>query len=215
MTPPDYEYLRKLLKDHSGLDLSADKQYLIESRLLPLSRKCGLAGISELVQKMKGGSASHHRPGGRGHDHQRNLLLPRQGAVRSLSRFDHARDPEGARRPQEHPDLVRRRLDRPGAVFAGDVPEGNGRGALPAGGSRSSRPTFRRRCSRNPRRESTASSRSSAACRFKCLSNTSSRTASSGRSTPTFAPWFSIGSSICCTIFPSSGSSTSSSAATC
>jgi chemotaxis protein methyltransferase CheR len=59
VTPPDYEYLRKLLKDHSGLDLSADKQYLIESRLLPLSRKCGLAGISDLVQKMKGGSASH------------------------------------------------------------------------------------------------------------------------------------------------------------
>ena len=58
MTPPDYEYLRKLLKDRSGLDLSADKQYLIESRLLPLSRKSGLAGISELVQKMKGGSAA-------------------------------------------------------------------------------------------------------------------------------------------------------------
>ncbi len=56
MTPPDYEYLRKLLKDHSGLDLSADKQYLIESRLLPLSRKSGLPGISELVQKMKAGS---------------------------------------------------------------------------------------------------------------------------------------------------------------
>ena len=56
MTPPDYEYLRKLLKDHSGLDLSADKQYLIESRLLPLSRKSGLPGISELVQKMKVGS---------------------------------------------------------------------------------------------------------------------------------------------------------------
>jgi chemotaxis protein methyltransferase CheR len=58
VTPPDYEYLRKLLKDSSGLDLSADKQYLIESRLLPLSRKSGLPGISELVQKMKGGSAS-------------------------------------------------------------------------------------------------------------------------------------------------------------
>lgn len=58
MTPPDYEYLRKLLKDNSGLDLSADKQYLIESRLLPLARKCGVAGISELVQKMKGGSAA-------------------------------------------------------------------------------------------------------------------------------------------------------------
>lgn len=58
MTPPDYEYLRKLLKDSSGLDLSADKQYLIESRLLPLSRKIGLSGISELVQKMKSGSSS-------------------------------------------------------------------------------------------------------------------------------------------------------------
>ena len=57
MTPPDYEYLRKTLKDHSGLDLSSDKQYLIESRLLPLSRKAGLSGISELVQKMKGGAA--------------------------------------------------------------------------------------------------------------------------------------------------------------
>ena len=59
MTPPDYEYLRKLLKDLSGLDLSADKQYLIESRLLPLSRNAGLSGIGELVQKMKGGSVAH------------------------------------------------------------------------------------------------------------------------------------------------------------
>jgi chemotaxis protein methyltransferase CheR len=58
VTPPDYEYLRKLLKDHSGLDLSADKQYLIESRLLPLSRKCGVPSIGELVQKLKGGSSS-------------------------------------------------------------------------------------------------------------------------------------------------------------
>ena len=58
MTPPDYEYLRKLLKDLSGLDLSADKQYLIESRLLPLVRKFRLSDISELVQRIKGGSAS-------------------------------------------------------------------------------------------------------------------------------------------------------------
>jgi chemotaxis protein methyltransferase CheR len=56
VNPPDYEYLRKILKEQSGLDLSADKQYLIESRLLPLARRAGLAGISELVQKMRGGS---------------------------------------------------------------------------------------------------------------------------------------------------------------
>jgi chemotaxis protein methyltransferase CheR len=58
VTPPDYEYLRKVLKDLSGLDLSADKQYLIESRLLPLARKAGLSDIGELVQKMKSGSSA-------------------------------------------------------------------------------------------------------------------------------------------------------------
>ena len=58
MTPTEYEYLRKFLKDNSGLDLSADKQYLIESRLLPLARKAGLSGITELVQKLQGGSRS-------------------------------------------------------------------------------------------------------------------------------------------------------------
>ena len=57
MTPLDYDFLRKLLKERSGLDLSADKQYLVESRLVPLARKVGLAGISDLVQKMKSGSA--------------------------------------------------------------------------------------------------------------------------------------------------------------
>ena len=58
MTPFDYEYLRKFLKDNSGLDLSADKHYLIESRLLPVARKFGVPGIAELVQKLKAGSPS-------------------------------------------------------------------------------------------------------------------------------------------------------------
>jgi chemotaxis protein methyltransferase CheR len=57
VTPFDYDFLRGLLKQRSGLDLSADKQYLVESRLLPLARKAGLPGIAELVQKMKGGGA--------------------------------------------------------------------------------------------------------------------------------------------------------------
>jgi chemotaxis protein methyltransferase CheR len=56
VTPSDYEYLRKLLKERSGLDLSADKQYLVESRLLPLARKSSLPGIPELVTKMKSGA---------------------------------------------------------------------------------------------------------------------------------------------------------------
>jgi len=56
VTPSEYEYLRKLLREHSGLDLSADKQYLVESRLIPLARKAGLNGIGELVQKIKSGA---------------------------------------------------------------------------------------------------------------------------------------------------------------
>jgi chemotaxis protein methyltransferase CheR len=56
VTPLDYEYLRRLLKERSGLDLSADKQYLVESRLLPLARRTGVAGIPELVLKMRSGA---------------------------------------------------------------------------------------------------------------------------------------------------------------
>ncbi len=56
MNPQDYDFLRKLLKERSGLDLSADKQYLVESRLIPLARKSGMPGIAELVQKMKSGA---------------------------------------------------------------------------------------------------------------------------------------------------------------
>ena len=56
MTPLDYDFLRKLLKERSGLDLSADKQYLVESRLVPLARRAGLPGIPELVAKIKAGA---------------------------------------------------------------------------------------------------------------------------------------------------------------
>jgi chemotaxis protein methyltransferase CheR len=54
VTPTDYDFLRKLLKERSGLTLSADKHYLVESRLLPVARKAGFAGLTELVQKLKG-----------------------------------------------------------------------------------------------------------------------------------------------------------------
>jgi chemotaxis protein methyltransferase CheR len=56
VNPQDYDFLRKLLKERSGLDLSADKQYLVESRLIPLARRAGLPGLAELVQKMKSGA---------------------------------------------------------------------------------------------------------------------------------------------------------------
>ena len=56
MTPADYDFLRRLLKERSGLDLAADKQYLVESRLAPLARRVGLCGIADLVQSIKSGA---------------------------------------------------------------------------------------------------------------------------------------------------------------
>jgi chemotaxis protein methyltransferase CheR len=53
MTPQDYDYIRKLLRERSGLVLSADKQYLVESRLVPVARKQGLASLTELVATLK------------------------------------------------------------------------------------------------------------------------------------------------------------------
>ncbi len=49
MTPHDYDFLRKCLKHRSGLVLSADKQYLVESRLLPVARRAGVGTLGELV----------------------------------------------------------------------------------------------------------------------------------------------------------------------
>ena len=53
MTPADYDFLRKLVKERSGLVLGGDKQYLVESRLLPVSRRLGLTGLKGLMEKIR------------------------------------------------------------------------------------------------------------------------------------------------------------------
>jgi len=53
MTPLDYEYLRKLLKERSGLMLAPEKQYLIESRLMPLARRSGCADLSNFARRLR------------------------------------------------------------------------------------------------------------------------------------------------------------------
>ncbi|MBY0532701.1 MAG: protein-glutamate O-methyltransferase CheR [Xanthobacteraceae bacterium] len=53
MTPHDYAYLSKLLNERSGLQLAGDKQYLIESRLLPVARQNNCGSIGDLVAKLK------------------------------------------------------------------------------------------------------------------------------------------------------------------
>ena len=53
MTPHDFDYLRRLLKERSGLVLSAEKDYLLESRLLPLARRHGMTSLGELVLRLR------------------------------------------------------------------------------------------------------------------------------------------------------------------
>lgn len=53
MTPAEYEYIKGFLKERSGLQLSADKQYLVESRLMPIARRLNLDRISSLIAKLR------------------------------------------------------------------------------------------------------------------------------------------------------------------
>lgn len=56
MTPNDFLALREMLKTESGLVLTEDKQYLLESRLSPLVKKHGFTSVQDLVQKWRRGA---------------------------------------------------------------------------------------------------------------------------------------------------------------
>ena len=56
MTPQDFDFLRQMLRERSGIVLSAEKQYFAESRLLPVARRGGFATLGELVAKLKAGT---------------------------------------------------------------------------------------------------------------------------------------------------------------
>jgi chemotaxis protein methyltransferase CheR len=53
MSPADYDFLRAVLKERSGLVLGDGKQYLVESRLVPIARKAGFAGVGELMRMLR------------------------------------------------------------------------------------------------------------------------------------------------------------------
>jgi len=58
MTELDFEFLRGFLKSRSGLSLTAEKRYLVESRLGPVCRCFELESLSELTRGLKGGRDS-------------------------------------------------------------------------------------------------------------------------------------------------------------
>jgi chemotaxis protein methyltransferase CheR len=54
MTGEDFDLLCRLLKDRSGLVLTRDKAYLLESRLLPVARKRNMKSLDELIATLRG-----------------------------------------------------------------------------------------------------------------------------------------------------------------
>jgi chemotaxis protein methyltransferase CheR len=55
VTPADFQCLAKFLKEQSGLSLSEDKGYLLESRLVPVARAHGLKSVDEVAAEVRAG----------------------------------------------------------------------------------------------------------------------------------------------------------------
>jgi chemotaxis protein methyltransferase CheR len=53
MKSEDFELFSTLLRQRSGLVLTPDKAYLLESRLMPIARKQGLKGLEELAAAVR------------------------------------------------------------------------------------------------------------------------------------------------------------------
>lgn len=55
MKPADFDYVAKLLKDKSGLIVTQDKTYLLESRLMPVARKYNAKTLDDLIDSLRKG----------------------------------------------------------------------------------------------------------------------------------------------------------------
>ena len=55
MTELDFEFLRAYLKQRSGLALTAEKRYLVESRLAPVCRRFNFPTLRDLISSLKVG----------------------------------------------------------------------------------------------------------------------------------------------------------------
>ena len=53
MISSNFEFLAALLKEKSGLIVTADKIYLLDARLSPIARKHNVAGLDGLVTAMR------------------------------------------------------------------------------------------------------------------------------------------------------------------
>ena len=55
VNPPDFEYVRDLLRDTAAIQLEPGKEYLVETRLEPLARSEGFSTLGSLVTALRHG----------------------------------------------------------------------------------------------------------------------------------------------------------------
>ena len=53
----DFDFIRRLVYDQAGIVLEPGKEYLVDSRLLPLCRREGFASIDELLRRLRAAGA--------------------------------------------------------------------------------------------------------------------------------------------------------------
>jgi len=100
MRPGDFEFLSELVKSQSGLVLTADKSYLLESRLMPVARKRGLKGLEDLVDTMKA-----HADSGLTNDVTEAMTTNESFFFRDIKPFDLFRD-------HVLPEMVAKRISK-------------------------------------------------------------------------------------------------------
>ena len=57
MTPENFDLVARLVKDRSGIVLTADKLYMLETRLTPILKREGLASLDALALRLRGAPA--------------------------------------------------------------------------------------------------------------------------------------------------------------
>jgi chemotaxis protein methyltransferase CheR len=58
ITASEFAYIRELVRERAAIVLDEGKEYLVESRLIPLARAEGMASLTELVVKLRGAGAA-------------------------------------------------------------------------------------------------------------------------------------------------------------
>ena len=53
LSPPDYGYIRGLVRERAAIVLEDGKEYLVEARLTPVARREGFGALDEFIQRLR------------------------------------------------------------------------------------------------------------------------------------------------------------------